>query len=100
MKSIILPRWEWNANHFLFFKTNKTFGLTSRWPNLFFLKNHDQGRKKKQVGRLPARFADVLLEPGLDFVVGKESDVARMSDGQNLPVAQQGRPWLEQPIHS
>ena len=31
------------------------------------------------------------------LIIGEESHVARMCDRQNLPVSEQGRPWLEKP---
>ena len=34
------------------------------------------------------------------LIIGEESHVARMCDCQNLPVSEQGRPWLEKPGNS
>ena len=45
---------------------------------------------------LPPGFPYVSLQSGLDLVVGKERDVAGMSDGQDLPVPKETRPGLEQ----
>lgn len=42
--------------------------------------------------------AAIFLQPCLDLVVGEKSHVARMRHREDLPVAQQRRPRLEQPV--
>jgi len=51
--------------------------------------------ERRLLSSVPSGLVDVLLEPGLDFVVGQKSHIAWMSDGQDLPVAQQSRPRLK-----
>ena len=47
--------------------------------------------------RIPARFGCVFLQSRLHLVVREEGHVARVGDGQHVPVTQQVTPRLEQP---